>query len=119
MKTTEVEEFLWLRLLDVPRCLAARPWAADGTVVLEVDDPQGHTSGRYEVTTTDGVATVIHTDRPSDVQVTAETLGSLYLSDVPVLHLHRAGRIGGDDESVRRFAAMADLSVAPYCLTGF
>ena len=119
VKTTEIEEFLWLRLLDVPRCLAARPWSDDGTVVLEVDDPQGHAAGRFEITTRDGVATIAPTDQPSDVQVTAETLGALYLSDVPVLHVHRAGRIGGDDEAVRRFAAMADLSEPPYCLTGF
>ena len=119
VKTTEVEEFLWLRLLDVPRCLVARPWADDGTVVLEVDDPQGHASGRFEVTTTGGVATVTPTERPSDVQVTAETLGSLYLSAVPVQHLRRAGRIAGDDHSVRRFGAMADLSEPAYSLTGF
>ena len=119
VKTTEVEEFLWLRLLDVPRCLAARPWASDGTVVVEVDDPQGHAAGRFEVTTTAGVATVTATERSSDVQVTAETLGSLYLSAVPVQQLRRAGRIDGDDEAVRRFAAMADLSDPAYSLTGF
>ena len=59
------------------------------------------------------------TERPADVRVTAETLGSLYLSAVPVRHLHRAGRVGGTDEAVRRFAAMADLSEPPYSLTGF
>ena len=119
VKTTEVQEFLWLRVLDVPRCLAARPWSADGTIVLEVDDPQGHASGRFEVTAAGGAATVTTTDRPSEVHVTAETLGSLYLAAVPVQHLRRAGRIDGDDDAVRRFAAMADLSEAPYSLTGF
>ena len=53
------------------------------------------------------------------MRVTAETLGSLYLSAVPVQHLRRAGRIAGDDEGVRRFAAMADLSEPAYSLTGF
>ena len=119
VRTTEVEEFLWLRVLDVPRCLAARPWAAEGCVVLEVDDPQGHASGRFEVTTAGGGATVAPTDRPADVGLTAETLASLYLSAVPVQHLRRAGRIVGDAEDVRRFAAMADLAEPPYSLTGF
>ena len=119
VKTTEVEEFLWLRILDVPRALTARPWAADGTVVLEVDDPQGHASGRFGVEATEGVASVSRTEQESDVQVTAETLASLYLSDVTVQHLRRAGRIGGTDDAVRRFAAMADLSDPPYSLTGF
>lgn len=119
VKTTELEEFLWLRLLDVPRALAARPWAADGTVVLEVDDPLGHAAGRYEVATSGGLATVARTDGAADVRVTAETLGSLYLGEVPVLQLHRAGRVDGDEEAVRRFAAMADLGERAYNLTGF
>ncbi len=119
VKTTEVEEFLWLRLLDVPRCLAARPWAADGTVVLEVDDAQGHAAGRYEVVTADGVATVSRTDRPADLRLTAETLASLYLGEVEVRRMRHAGRLEGADDAVARLAAMADLGDPPYSLTGF
>ncbi len=118
-KTTEVQEFLWIRILDVPRALAARPWTADGTVVLEVDDAQGHAAGRFEVATRDGVATVARTDQPADVRLTAETLGALYLGAVGIRTLHRAGRLDGTDEAVRRFAGMADLGEQPYCLTGF
>ncbi|TGN62693.1 GNAT family N-acetyltransferase [Nocardioides eburneiflavus] len=119
VRTTEVKEFLWLRLLDVPRCLAARPWSAEGSVVVEVDDPQGHAAGRFTVTTNDGVATVTRTDDEPDVRLTSETLGSLYLGAVPVRTLHRAGRLDGSEESVRRLAAMADLGEPAYSLTGF
>ena len=119
VRTTEVEEFLWLRLLDVPRCLAARPWAADGTVVLEVDDAQGHAAGRFAVTTTDGTAQVKLTDAASDLRLTAETLASLYLGEVEVRRMHHAGRLEGTEEAVARLAAMADLSDPPYSLTGF
>ena len=34
-----------MRVLDVPVALAARPWTADGDVVLEVTDAQGHAAG--------------------------------------------------------------------------
>ncbi|QSR29532.1 GNAT family N-acetyltransferase [Nocardioides sp. S5] len=119
VSTTEVQEFLWLRVLDLPRALAARPWATDGSVVVEVDDPQGHAAGRFAVTTADGEATVVRTDDAADVRLSAETLGSLYLAAVPVRQLHRAGRLAGSEDSVRRFAAMADLSEPAYSLTGF
>ncbi len=119
VSTTEVQEFLWLRVLDVPRALAARPWAADGSVVVEVDDPQGHAAGRFAVSTVDGVATTTRTDDAPDVGLDAETLGTLYLGAVPVRQLHRAGRLTGSEEAVRRFAAMADLSEPAYSLTGF
>lgn len=119
VRTTEVKEFLWLRVLDVPRALAARPWAADGSVVIEVDDEQGHAAGRFAVTTAGGAATVTLTDDEPDVRLTAETLGCLYLGVAPVRRLHRAGRVDGTDEAVRRLAAMADLVEQPYSLTGF
>ncbi len=119
LKVTALGEFLWIRVLDVERALAARPWTADGTVVLAVDDPQGHASGHYAVETSGGRAQVTRTEQPADVSLTAETLGALYLGGHRVSVLHAAGRVPGTDEAVRRFAAMADLSEPPYCLTGF
>ena len=45
-----------MRILDVETSLAARPWAADGQVVLEVEDAQGHAAGRFRVVTEGGRA---------------------------------------------------------------
>ena len=87
--------------------------------MLEVDDPQGHAAGRFAVTTRDGVATITPTDDEATVRVSTETLGSLYLGNVPVPQLRRAGRVEGTDDDVRRFAAMADLREPAYNLTGF
>ena len=112
VKVTAIGEFLWIRVLDVERALAARPWTADGQVVLAVDDPQGHAAGHFAIETSDGRAQVTRTDQPADVTLTAETLGSLYLGGPRVSLLHAAGRVHGTDEAVRRFAAMADLSRA-------
>ncbi len=112
-------EFLWVRVLDVPRTLAARPWTADGEAVLEVVDAQGHIGGRYAVTTRDGVADVRPTDSPAELTLDAETLGSLTLGAISVSGLYAAGRITGDPEAAARFAAMADLPDAPFNILGF
>lgn len=119
LKVTGGRHFLWLRVLDVPRALAARPWSADGTVVIGVADAQGWAAGRYEVTTRDGVATVTRTDAEADVRLDAETLATLHLGGVRVGELHRAARLAGDPGALERLAAMADLPDEPYCLTGF
>lgn len=119
LRYTGLEEFLWIRVLDVERALSARPWTADGRVVLAVDDPQGHAEGRFVVETSSGRAKVTRGDEPAEVSLTAETLGSLYLGGALVTALHRAGRVHGTDEAVARLAAMADLAQAPYNLTGF
>jgi predicted acetyltransferase len=118
-KTTALEEFLWVRVLDVPVALSARPWAADGDVVLEVADAQGHASGRYRVLAKDGGAEVSRTDDRAEVGVDSETLGSLYLGGVPAAGLRGAGRITGDPTAVDRFVAMAELPSTPYNLLGF
>lgn len=119
LKHTDLHEFLWIRVLDVERSLAARPWTADGQVVLEVDDAQGHAAGRFLVEAEKGRATVTRTDHPAEVSLTAETLGSLYLGGALVSALHQVGRVRGTTEAVARFGAMADLAEAPYNVTGF
>jgi predicted acetyltransferase len=119
LRTTAVQEFLWVRVLDVVRSLSARPWAAEGTSVLEVVDPQGYAAGRYRVESRDGRATVATTGEAAELRVDAETLGSLYLGGATVEAMRAAGRVAGRDDHVARFAAMADLAVPPYNLTGF
>lgn len=110
---------LWVRVLDVVSALQARPWGADGTVVLEVDDPLGHAAGCWRVSTSAGRATVSRTDDAPDVRLAADTLGALYLGGVDVATLAAAGRVRGDAGAVATWAAMADTGPAPYCLTGF
>lgn len=119
VKVTAVRDMLWVRVLDVVAALEARPWGADGEVVLEVADPLGHAAGRFRVTTSGGQAKVGPTDDEPGVLLAADTLGSLYLGDVPVHTLHAAGRITGADQAIGEWAAMADAGPTPYCITGF
>lgn len=119
LRYVDHEEFLWVRVLDVPRTLQARPWAANGAVVLEVADPQGYATGRYRISTEGGRAVVERTREPGEIALEVETLGSLSLGGARVQPLAAAGRLHGAPEAVRRFAAMADLATPPYCLTGF
>ncbi|WP_167305867.1 GNAT family N-acetyltransferase [Nocardioides euryhalodurans] len=119
LKLGSNEEFLWVRVLDVPVALGARPWAADGEVVIEVTDAQGHAAGRWLVATAGGIAKVVPTDQPAELALDAETLGTFLLGPVPVTTLHHAGRITGDETAAARLGAMADLAEPPYNLLGF
>ncbi len=108
-----------MRVIDLPRAFAARPWSVDGEVVLDVSDPQGYAAGRWLVRTHDGMAEATATDREPELSFDAETLGSLYLSGVGIETLHRAGRMSGTAEAAGRFAAMADLPDEPFNFVGF
>ena len=117
VRVTRRSDALWVRVLDVPAALAARPWGHDGEVVLEVADPLGHAAGRFRLVTRDGVAEVMPSDAEGEVRLDAETLGALYLGGVRAGTLRSAGRLSGP--GLDRFVAMVDAGPAPYCLTGF
>jgi predicted acetyltransferase len=118
-RVTRLTDALWVRVLDVPVALAARPWGRDGEVVLEVDDPLGHAAGRFRVVVRDGSADVTATDAAAEVRLDAGTLGALHLGGVGAETLHRAGRLSGSGEALDTWAAMVDCGPAPYCITGF
>jgi predicted acetyltransferase len=117
VRVTRQTDALWVRVLDVPAALAARPWGRDGEVVVEVVDPLGHAAGRFRVVTRDGMAEVTATDADPGVRLDAETLGALYLGGVASETLRRAGRLSGP--SLDTFASMVDAGPTPYCITGF
>jgi predicted acetyltransferase len=118
-RVTKLADALWVRVLDVPAALRARPWGRDGEVVIEVDDPLGHASGRFRVTTSDGTAEVSTTDADADVLLAADTLGAIYLGGVRADTLRRAGRLAGASEALDTWAGMVDCGPPPHCLTGF
>jgi len=119
VRVTKLTDALWVRVLDVPAALEARPWGRDGEVVVEIADPLGHATGRFRVVTRDGVAEVGSTDADAGVTMDAATLGALHLGGVRADTLQRAGRLAGSEEELRTWAAMADTDPAPYCITGF
>ena len=110
---------LWVRLVDVPAALAARPWFAEGSVVLEVADPLALSSGRWRVTSAGGSATCRASDEEPEVRLEADTLGALYLGGTRVETLSAAGRVAGAPGAVHAFAAMLDGGPPPHSLTDF
>jgi predicted acetyltransferase len=84
---------LWIRIIDLAEALSRRSYAMDAELVLEVDDPSmSWNHGRWLVTASTTGGQVARTERPADLALTAEDLGSLYLGGVTVAALLDAGR---------------------------
>lgn len=117
-------DFLWLRLLDVERALAARRYERDGTVVIEVIDPlagsDGPAAGRYRLEVKRGDATCRRTDAAPDLTLEARLLGAAYLGGTS---LREAALAGGAIEHRAGALAEADLlfttATPPWCSTWF
>ena len=123
MRTVELNDWLWLRPIDVPALLGARRyWSAD-SLVLEVQDsmrPDGGAAGRFRVEGGPDGARCERTDTAADLELDVAALGSLVLGTLAASTLARAGRIqeehaGALGVADRFFAAER----APYNFTWF
>lgn len=122
VRTSELTDWLWLRILDVPAALGPRRWGGAGELVVEVVDGfRPASGGRFAIAADeDGTGTVEATTAPADLVLGAEALGAIALGGVAPSVLARAGRV----EVVRPGAlAVADTLFrgerAPHCATMF
>ncbi|MEW1825711.1 GNAT family N-acetyltransferase [Streptomyces sp. NPDC088196] len=113
-------DWLWVRLLDVPRALTARGWFTDGEIVLAVDDPFLDDHGRYLLTVRDGKADCVPTGRQPDLSLDVCDLGSVYLGGTAPSTLVRAGHIRAHHPGAAALAdALFRTDRSPHCLHWF
>ncbi|MGX1561727.1 GNAT family N-acetyltransferase [Streptomyces sp. NPDC055506] len=115
-----VMDWLWVRLLDVPRALTARGWFTDGELVLDVEDPFLGEHDRYLLTVRDGKADCVPTDREPDLSLDIRDLGSVYLGGTAPSTLVRAGHIRAHHPGAAGLAdALFRAERSPHCLHWF
>ncbi|MFJ9648299.1 GNAT family N-acetyltransferase [Streptomyces sp. NPDC101206] len=113
-------DWLWVRLLDVPRALTARGWFTDGELVLDVDDPFLGEQGRYLLTVRDGKADCVPTDREPDLSLDVSDLGSVYLGGTAPSTLVSAGHVRAHRPGAATLAdALFRAERSPHCLHWF
>lgn len=113
-------DWLWVRLLDVPRALTARGWFTDGELVLDVVDPFLGERGRYLLTVKDSKADCVPTDREPDLSLDVRDLGSVYLGGTAPSTLVRAGHIRAHHSDAATLAdALFRTDGPPHCLHWF
>ncbi len=123
-RVSALSDFLWLRLLDLPRALAARAYRAEDNLVLEVREsfPSPRVSRlllRTGPADAPG-AECAPTRRPADLSLETGSLAAAYLGGVSWSTLAAAGRVSEiTDGAVRRADALFATDIAPFCATEF
>jgi len=88
------QDNLWARLLDVPAALAARRYARDVDVVLEVRDTLlPANDGRWRLVGGPDGAQVAATDAPADLALDVRELGSAYLGGLSLAAMAAGGQV--------------------------
>jgi predicted acetyltransferase len=113
-------DHVWARVLDVPAALTARRYAADGRLVLEIDDPLGFASGRFALEGgPDGALCTPTYDEP-DLTLDVKALGAAYLGGHTWHRLAAAGWVREARASaLERASTMFATPRAPWCALTF
>ncbi|HZD65205.1 MAG TPA: GNAT family N-acetyltransferase [Acidimicrobiales bacterium] len=123
LQATAARDGLWVRLVDLTGALAARRYAAEGVVVLEVMDrfcPWNRGRWRLEGGPEGGECRRARAGDKVDLALDVATLGALYLGGHGVAPLVHAGRLAEESPgAARRLGAMLAADPAPWCSTEF
>lgn len=122
LRTTDVGDHLWLRILDVPGALAARGYQASERLVLEVTSADPTVAGRFVLETgpDGGACGAARGGEKVELVLGLAELGTIYLGGLSPSTLAASGRVrevraGALGAADRAFAS----PVAPFCSRGF
>lgn len=116
--SARLSDNLWVRIVSVPQALAARRYACDVDVVLEVhDDWLPDNSGRWRLRGgPDDDATCEATDRPADLAIDVRELGAALLGGTTLTGLASAGQVcAGSTQALWTASRAFSSPVAPIC----
>jgi predicted acetyltransferase len=120
--TTQVFDWLWVRVLDVPAALSTRRYATDDRVVIELADAfRPETSGVYVVEGGPDGATCSRASAGTEpaIRLPTESLGAAYLGGVRFTTLAEAGRAAGARADLERADRFFATTPDPFCDLGF
>jgi predicted acetyltransferase len=91
---SKFSESLWIRVLDLPRALEARRYAAPVDAVLDVTDERiPSNAGRWHLRADRDAAACTRTDQPADIALDIAEIGSAYLGGTSLAALAAANRV--------------------------
>ena len=113
-------DFVWVRILDVAACLAARSYAHEDRLVIDVADDLGLATGRFALEGGTGGGSCAPTGEEPDLVMAVGALGSLYAGGASAAILADAGRIEERRPgALARADTMFRTARAPWCSTWF
>ncbi|HUF94921.1 MAG TPA: GNAT family N-acetyltransferase [Acidimicrobiia bacterium] len=111
----EIDDGLWVRVMDVPDALTSRHYEGAFTGVIKVHDPMGLAGGTFQLETfPEGSECTPATGDP-DISLDIEDLGAVYMGTGGFRRLARSGRISGSDEALKAADLAFGWDPQPWC----
>ncbi len=121
IRTTNLNDMLWVHIRDVGAALYARTYGTADEMVIEVElqDQDDTRTERWLVSGDAADAEVTKVRSRPDLVMNRAALGAIYLGGVRPSTLARVGRISGHPDAIRRADAFFMADRLPHCTTGF
>lgn len=119
VKVKEVEDWTWLRILDLPAAIAARSFERDGEAIIRVTDALGHCEGTWHLTVLGGRGAATPTTETPRLELDVAELARVWESNDSPVALARLGRIRGEAAAIRDFAGLFHRAEPSRNLTGY
>jgi predicted acetyltransferase len=115
--SVDINDQLWIRLVDVDRALAARRYELPVDVVIRVEDPVcPWNTGCWRLTGGRDHAHCERAEADPDLDIDIDDLGAVYLGGRSLSRLAAAGRVHGHDPEMLAKASLAFAwDPAPWC----
>jgi predicted acetyltransferase len=107
---------LYVRLVDVPAALTARPYLDDGELTIELHDQfRPANQGRWQLAAAGGTATCERTTAAAELELDADALATVALGGVRMSALAAAGLVGvHQGAAIARADRLFTTEVAPW-----
>jgi predicted acetyltransferase len=115
--TRQIEDQMYVRILDLPGAVAARTYSSDVDVVVEVSDRHiAANAGRWRLTAGPHGASAVRSTASADLSLDIRTLGAAYLGG-PAIEEHAAADWVTENTpgSVAALGSAFHAAIAPYC----
>lgn len=112
---TEVDDGMWVRIMDVPAALTARKYQSEFTAVFGIHDPMGLAGGTFKLEASGEGSDCKPSDADPDIIMDIEDLGAVYLGNGGFRRLSRAGRLSGDESTLAAADHAFGWDPRPWC----
>lgn len=121
MLHSEINEGVWLRIVDVEGAMAGRGYNCDGEIEFSVlDDPlTPWNNGSYRVSVNDGTAAVTRIGTASALTLSIKALASAWCGRHRLSQLASWGLLEGDAAAISRADQLLATHHAPHCPDSF
>lgn len=107
---TEVDDGVWVRVMDVPAALTARKYQGEFAAVFGIHDPMGLAGGTFQLEVSEEGSECKPSNAEPDIVMDIEDLGAVYMGNGGFQRLAGAGRLSGEASKL----AAADHAFAWY-----